>query len=199
MDLAGNTASANAAYNVESSGGGAGSGGSGSGSSSTNWVVTYPFATVELSERGAISQTMGANNRMSVKVSGETHYVGVKSISGTSSAVVEISSTPQTATMNVGESRMFEVTGDGFYDMKVTLVSIESNKAMLKTEYVHEEVPAGETTTGTGTGSAGGTTGGAGGGLSGDAGSSSMIWWIIGIIVVIVIVVVVVWQRNKKN
>ncbi|NQU84752.1 MAG: hypothetical protein HQ541_03240, partial [Mariniphaga sp.] len=63
-----------------------------------------------------------------MKVETLNHYVGVTKLT-TTTATINISSTPQEATLIVGDERMFEVSGDGYYDILVKLNSIENNRA----------------------------------------------------------------------
>lgn len=129
-----------------SSGGSGSSSGSGSGSTAT-WTNTYPDDATDLSMHvGGVTRILSAHWRIRVKIASETHYVGITSLS-TTGATVEVSSTPQSKTMTVGETSKFDANGDGFYDMKVTLVSIANSQANLKVEYLHEEVPSSGTTT----------------------------------------------------
>ena len=52
-----------------------------------------------------------------------------------------MTSTPQTATLSVGESKNFELNGDNFYDVAVTLVRALSGKATVSVKAIHEAVP----------------------------------------------------------
>lgn len=105
-------------------------GSGGSGGAVSAWKTTYNSADEELSQKGEIARTLLAKERVQVKVGGSTHNVGVLSLTSTT-ATVEISSTPQQATLNVGETKKFEITGDNYYDLGVRLVSIVGSKASL--------------------------------------------------------------------
>jgi len=196
-DYSGNSRVSEVTYTVSSVGTGSGSTGGSSGGGSggeTSWTATYAFTDLELEQKGALTKELGTTSRMTVLIAGETHSVGVVSMTATS-AEIEVASTPQRATMNVGETKKFDVNADGFYDMKVTLESIANSKAVLVVEYLNEEVPAEETTTET----TGGTTGGAGtGGASGTASKTSKMVWIIVAIVVVVVIVLFFWMKRRK-
>ena len=127
-------------------------------------------------------------------VSGGTHHVGVVSLTATS-ATIEVSSDPQQATLNVGESQKFELDGDDYYDVSVTLDSIAGDKAKVTTVAIHDLMPgreaaateaeeeqaaAEETVTGT----------------IEKSGSNMWIWIIA--IVVVVIIIGVVWSRSRR-
>lgn len=190
--------SATAQYTVEQGGGGSGSGSGGSGgdsggddsgsdedqgeggegSSGTTWSQTVAQDDAELSEKGAITQTLEAAQRVVVKISGETHYVGVKSVT-TTSATIEVGSTPQEATLNVGESKKFDTTDDGYYDLEVRLVSIEETKANIIIKSIYEKVET--------------TEGGEPAAIS-----SSTLWWIIIVVAVIVIIVAIIYYKKKR-
>ncbi len=181
-----------------SSGGSSSSSGSGSGSTAT-WTNTYPDDATDLSmHTGGVTRVLSAHWRIRVKIASETHYVGITSLS-TTGATVEVSSTPQSKTMTIGETSKFDANGDGFYDMKVTLVSIANSQANLKVEYLHEEVsPSGTTTQGTTTS---GTT------TSVTPTSEAPSQWNakrIGVIILIIIIVAVAGyllmrQKSKKK
>lgn len=189
-DRAGNTGSPTAQYTVN--GGGTGSAGGGSGSTTT-WT-THNYANQELSQREAISKEMGANNRISVKIKGETHHVGVVSLSA-ASAEIEVSSTPQKVVMNVGETKKFDVTDDSVYDMKVTLVSIANSRVNLKVEYLQEAIPAGTVPPVASDGTAAADTG------AGDvqAKSRGLTWVWVTVIVVVLVVLIVLWTMKRKS
>ena len=48
-----------------------------------------------------------------------------------SSIKVEVSSTPTTATLNIGNSKFFDLDEDGIYDLSVTFDKIIANKASI--------------------------------------------------------------------
>ena len=57
-------------------------------------------------------------------------------------ATINVSSEPQQATLAIGDFRRFDVLDDDYYDLSVTLNSIESSKANLTVKSIHEEVTA---------------------------------------------------------
>lgn len=80
---------------------------------------------------------LSSHERVRILVSGQTHHVGVLSISG-QTALIEVASTPRNVTFNVGETKKFELTGDSYYDVSVTLRSIASSKANMTLSSIHE-------------------------------------------------------------
>ena len=116
------------------------SGGSGSSSTTapTVWSTTFIDNQTSL-EYAPVSRGLTVLQRTAVSVSGEQHFVGVKSISGTS-AVIEVSSTPQQGTLSVGQSKKFELNGDAYYDLLVTLVSISGGTANVTMTSIHESL-----------------------------------------------------------
>ena len=134
--MAGNTGSTSTTYTVSSSGG---SGGGGGGSSSTSTWTTYPVNEESFSQ--GTTRDLKANQRLRVPVESEDHYVGIVSLTP-SSAVIEVSSDPQRATFNVGETKKFDVTEDGYYDISVTLKEIKISTAEITLLSIHEAVPA---------------------------------------------------------
>lgn len=68
-----------------------------------------------------------------------THHIGVTEIKVTT-AKIQVSSTPQVATLSVGDERKFEVTDDNYYDIYVKLNSISNGKADITVKSIYEEV-----------------------------------------------------------
>lgn len=105
------------------------------------WINTYSYNDVEFSEKGPINKELGLKNRIRLKIGGETHYVGVGGLTS-SSAVINVSSNPQSASIDIGKSAKFDVDESGNYDVLVTLNGIISSKANLTLTSINEEVPA---------------------------------------------------------
>jgi len=116
----------------------ASSSGSGGGNPSF-WTNTYGYADKEFSSYAQIVKELRVKERMSVKVSGTTHYLGITKIEN-NQATINVSSTPQSTTLGVGQNAKFEITGDNYYDLKVTLNGINSNKANLTIAPINELV-----------------------------------------------------------
>lgn len=190
-DYAGNTGSGSDEFNVDGSFNrrtSSGSSGGSSGSTTTITPTTTTSSTVqwdrtisedssELSTRGTVSTTVKAHERIAVKIANEVHHVGVVSVTSTS-ATIEVSSTPQQVTLSVGQSKNVDADGDGYYDMTVTLTSIDNGAANIMVTYLHQAVATDYTTPTTST--------------------SNAIWWVLGIIAVVVIVVVAVMMNRKR-
>jgi len=69
--------------------------------------------------RGNTKQ-VAVNKRLRFKVKNINHHLGILELTGTT-AKIEVSSTPQEATLSVGDTRKFDVSEDGYYDLVVTL------------------------------------------------------------------------------
>lgn len=109
------------------------------------WTNTFTYDDAEFSEKGALTREYSAKHRVKVKLNGLSHYVGVKSLTATT-ATIEVASDPQTATLDVGETRTFDV-GEGNYELSVALNSITNSKASLTVKSVikvAEEEESGE-------------------------------------------------------
>lgn len=192
------TNTGSSSFTVELSGGGGGttggSGGTGGGttggSAVASWSKTIPSADQELSEKGPVNQDLGSKERVTLKVSGESHYVGVVSVTETT-ATIEVSSTPQSATFQIGETKKFELTSDNFYDVAVTLNSITNKKADVTIKAIQEEVTVEEE-------AAQGEAQEEAERVAAEEARKSTLW-IIAIIVVIIIIVLVVWFAMKKK
>jgi len=192
-DRAGNLASDTATYSVSlvgsssssSSSGGSSSSSSGGGDTIT-WTNTYTVSAEQFS--AGYSKELAANNRMKFKVETENHSVGVKELSSTSATIIVESETQEVA-ISVGETKKFEVSGDNYYDIKVTLESIADNKANLTVQSISELMP--EEAQGTQQPSNGEDTN-----TAGEEGNN-LIWYVlIGIVILVVITIAIVKNRR---
>jgi len=77
---------------------------------------------------------------LKINISGSWHYVQILSFTSTT-ATINLSSTPQQATLSINEEKKFEVTNDNYYDIYVKLNSIINNKANLTIKSIYEKVP----------------------------------------------------------
>ncbi len=81
------------------------------------------------------SRDLNVNDKLRFTLNSEYHFVELTGVT-VAAATVKVSSTPQTSTFAIGETKKFEVTGDNFYDVAVTLNSIAAtngtNKANIK-------------------------------------------------------------------
>ncbi len=140
---------------AESSGGGSsgGGGGGGGGGAATTAAKSHTVTTTQLSE--GYTQVLAKNDVVKFTTADNaTHNVTVGAVSATS-VTITVASTPQTVTLAIGESKKFELTGDTFYDLGVTLTSIaNASSATLKFQSIHEAVGA--------SGGDGGASGGTG-------------------------------------
>lgn len=174
-DYIGNTATSNLSYTV--SGASGDSGGAGGGAQ-LEYTQTYVYDSKELSEQGEIKKELSSKSRIKVQIDNTKHYVGVTNVAATS-AEIEVSSTPQKATLSVGDEKKFDVTGDGYYDVYVKLESIESSKANITLKSIYEKIISEE----------GGEEGIGEGEIATPpaATGKNWIWWIVGIIILIAI------------
>ena len=109
----------------------------------TAWVATFIAETSAL-EKG-YTKELAAKDRIRVTVKGQDHYVGLLEVDSTT-ADIEVSSTPQRATLIIGESKKFEVTNDSIYDLAVTLLGINESKANITIYSISEPIPLNEQT-----------------------------------------------------
>ena len=98
---------------------------------------TYTATDEEFVE--GYTKELAVKNRVRIKVGGTNHYLGIKELTSTT-ATIEVSSTPQQANLAIGDERKFDVTADGYYDIYVKLNSISSNKANVTIKSIHEEI-----------------------------------------------------------
>lgn len=177
---------------------------SGGGSGTTGyWYVNY-YPTDSQAAAG-YTHSVIVHSQIEVKVSGVLHSVGVVSLTGTS-AVLNVSSTTQQATLNIGDEKKFDVNGDGYYDLDVKLNSITGSMASLTVKTINEQIVQPSTT------SVGSEATGTAAGASQDNGVtqpavsesislSKKIVWIVLAVVIVIIVALVIWyilSRGKK-
>ena len=136
-DGAGNSLSSSATSFSTSSCGGVPIGG-GTGSSYTN---TYKVTEEQFQD--GYTKEIAVNHRAKVQVGASYHYVGVKAVTATT-ATIEITSDPVEVTLEVGGEVKMDVTEDGYYDIYVKLIDLESGKANVLIQSIYEEIPEGE-------------------------------------------------------
>jgi len=184
-----NSATKSFTYAVESGTGSGGSSGSGGGETAT-WT-TYSVNNNQFTT--GYAKDLKESQRLEVSVSNAKHYVGVISISATS-AKIEVSSTPQQVSLAVGETKKFEVTGDNFRDISVTLNSISNKKAKITVQSIYEEIPAeAQTPTPSATPSATAPL------TSPEEGKANYTMAIIVVLIILVIAVIIWFVMKKKN
>ena len=154
-----------------------------SSSSSTDGAGGVPSTfteTISVSETefsSGYATPLAESEKIEVRVGGESHYVGVIGITETT-ATIEVGSSPQRATLSIGEMKKFEVTDDNYYDIYVQLNRIESGKADLTIKSIYEEIPS----------------------LDREATKDSGLWmWALGLVVVAIIVVIIVLIKYNKK
>ncbi len=141
LDRAGNSGSGSSTFTTNGCGGSGGGGGGGDSPSlapsTPSLGRTFNDNSVELSSIGSVSRSVAADDTIVVKVNNEDHSVKINSLTSTS-ATITISSTPQQATLNVGETKKFELSDDSYYDTSVTLSSISGGNASIIITAIHE-------------------------------------------------------------
>ncbi len=96
----------------------------------TSWASTTSISGAELAE--GITKSLGVRQKLQFSISGENHYVALVSFSvNTGTAIFEIASTPFQTTLNEGETKSYDITGDGTDDIALTLESVETTTATL--------------------------------------------------------------------
>lgn len=198
-DTSGNLNTSETEFQIDADVGSNSTGGNGGGSPTVVvWKNTYVETENELSSVGIIKE-MTVKERVLVKVAGEEHSVGVTGLTG-GLVTVSVMSTPQQATIAIGQESKFDLNSDGYYDLKVKLDSINTvtNKASLSITSTYEKVVTadGTQTTATNENNTGLGTG------SGDVENNGDAWiWIIVIVVVLIVIgFAIYWNvKGKKH
>lgn len=153
------------------------------------WTSTRSITNEEFTQ--GYTKQLAAKNRLKVAVEGTNHFVGVLSLTGTT-ATIEVSSTPQQATLSVGDVRRFDVTGDGSYDVQVTLNGIADNKADVTVKSISEIItPATEEE------EVAKETAAAGEEVEVGKPLLKSVWFWIVVIVVVLVIVYVVYKKKR--
>jgi len=132
-DYAGNTHNATGTYTVASDS--ATDSTSSTSKTPMRWTGTFVINEEQFSEGN--TKQVAVNKRLRFKVKNINHHLGVLELTETT-AKIEVSSTPQEATLSVGDTRKFDVSEDGYYDLVVTLNSILDGKADLTIKSISE-------------------------------------------------------------
>ncbi len=116
-------------------------GGSGGGTITTNfWIGTKIVADTDFQK--GYNADFSKKTRARVKIGSQYHYMGVIDVKD-NLIIINVSSTPQQATLEIGEEEKFDVTDDNYYDLLVKLNSINTSthKANITITSINEEIP----------------------------------------------------------
>lgn len=196
--VSGTTIASNAGSSSSSSSSGSSSGG---GITSSAWTATYKESDKELTDKGQVIKVLGEKQRVEIKVNGEIHNVGVVALTN-NSATINISSDPQQATLIVGETKKFEINGDEYYDISVTLNSILNSKANVTILAIREKKTdaPNNTIASDDIGKSDASTQGGSVDLGLPEKSTGVVWkWIIGGIVVLILICLIVYYNAQSN
>jgi hypothetical protein len=186
-DKAGNSANSPiVTYTVSTAGTGPGSGGGGG--ATTTWL-TFAVPEADFTSSAGYTRAMGANERLNASINGIAHYVNIISVNATS-AKISVTSTPQEATLNIGDTKKFDVDGDNVYDLIVTLNSITGSRASITTKAISEALTAEEIAA---------VEAAAGAGTPAPEATASNMKWIIGAIVLVIVVIGIIALTRKKR
>ena len=106
-------------------------------SGGSSGTTTYPVSDSQFAE--GYTKELKRYYKMKFQVNGSYHLLTLKSLTS-SAAVIEITSTPQRATLEIGDLKKFDVTDDGYYDLSVSLDSISSNRAKITIKSLFEKI-----------------------------------------------------------
>lgn len=182
-----------------------GGGGGGGSSIVSTWVKEIKMNDSELN-LGQTLKIMKNKYRISFNVSGMGHSVGILNMTNKTVSII-VNSTPQYATLTVGESKKFDVDSNGYYDILVGLVSIVNGDATLSFQKINEAVnptstpstnPDNTNTNTPTTQPSGDNNPPTNTGLDGSKKGSTVIYWVIGA-VILVILIIMIASRKKKS
>ena len=85
------------------------------------------------------SQELEITQMIKFTLFNQDHHIRINAMNE-DSVVITINSTPQNATLVIGETKLFNLTFEDYYDLKITLNSIRDNKANLTILKVYEAI-----------------------------------------------------------
>jgi len=97
----------------------------------------YDITDSEIEE--GYTETLREDDAINFNIGGSSHSLTVKEIYS-DSVKIEVESTPQTATLTVGETKKFELTDDDYYDLMVTLESLSISSAEITVQSIYESI-----------------------------------------------------------
>jgi hypothetical protein len=115
------------------------------------WEETSEGEFLEVENKSMIEKELGENERISFLRNGTTHYVGVMEIDELNGNVLVGVSVSQGGfdfilqdELNFSNEKKFDLDDDGYYDVTLSLNSIDFGGAKVYVESIHEEVPFSE-------------------------------------------------------
>ncbi len=124
---------------------------------------------------------IGVGDEINFKIIDQVHFIKIKEILD-NSVLIEIRSDPIIIRLDLGESKEFDLNGDGKNDFKITLNSIFNGKATLTLFSLPSEE--------------------AGAGVAGEKSSSGWSWVIylvIGVVLVVVFILITFFKKKNKS
>ncbi len=191
-DYAGNSGSKTESFTTDNCGSAATT--NGGGVSSWTGGTTTIVNNEQFTE--GFTKELKEKDRFKVEIENSNHYVGITELTS-NTAKIEVSSTPQSATLSVGDTRKFDVTEDNYYDVQVTLNSISNNKADITLKSIYEEVTEEtieeeqekeEATTGTDEEE-----------IQQEKANLAWLWIVIVLIIIVGIIVYIIYKKKKFN
>ncbi len=186
-DYAGNSALSTSTFTV--SGGSTSSGGSSSSSQEQNKYWTRGTVYVkDIQFMESYTRELQSKQRLKIDLVSGEHYIGIISLTE-NTAIINVSSDPVQETFIVGDERKYELNGDNYYDLSLTLNSIENNKANITIRPLTELIST-EDTSQESSESQGGSI---------FQGSQDLTWLWIVIVVVILVIAFFIIKNKMKN
>ncbi len=110
------------------------------------WTQTY-IANENVFKNSTYNASLSVHHRAKFKIGSAYYYVGVVKLSSSeitinASSAANLSYRPQQASMRAGDEKKFDLTNDGYYDIKVFLKAISGSKANMTISPINEKVPA---------------------------------------------------------
>ncbi|PIN77867.1 hypothetical protein COV15_01065 [Candidatus Woesearchaeota archaeon CG10_big_fil_rev_8_21_14_0_10_34_12] len=100
--------------------------------------ITYQVAANEY--QAGTTKTLNAGDALRYLIGDEDHKITVTGFTSSSVTIKVESNSTQIATLDEGETKKFELTGDDYYDTSVTYNGAVNGKASITLKAVHEQI-----------------------------------------------------------
>lgn len=178
-----------------------GGGGGGGSSVVSSWVKDIKVNDSEFNV-GQVLKQMKTKYRLIFNMNGMGHSIGILNITNTTMSII-VNSTPQYATLAIGESKKFDLDTDGYYDIVVGLISIIDGDATLSLQKINEAViqtstPSENTNTNTQNTPTQPSNNNPQTNTNNKK-SSTVIYWVIGAVILVILIIMIAWRKKNSK
>ncbi|MBU0957625.1 MAG: hypothetical protein KKF56_02340 [Nanoarchaeota archaeon] len=165
-----------------------------SGGSTTSYTYTISSSQIQLGYTKQLRENDRLRFTRQEGGSSVTHYVKIIDLQSSGNRVdIRITSNEINSSLNVGQTKKYDIDSDGYYDLSIKFERIVSNKAELTLKEINEQVSSSSTssTSSSGSGNDGSTDGDNLLGITEEDEKNIVIPILIGFLVIVVIVIII--------